>query len=137
MSKEPTRMLKKKTKEDDNTEYKIVQLYQYRAKVLRVVDADTIDAAVDVGFGITMKQRFRINDWDAPETWKPRNEDEKAHGKAATARAIELLIDKDVLLKSTKVAGIYGRFGADVWLEDGRSYTEVMINEGFTKRKNY
>lgn len=137
MAKEPKPMLKKKDKKEDNTEYQVVQLYQYKAKVLRVVDADTIDAAVDVGFGITMKQRFRINNWDAPETFRPRNEGEYAHGKAATERAIELLIDKDVLLKSTKVAGIYGRFGADVWLEDGRSFTEVMINEGFTKRKNY
>jgi micrococcal nuclease len=139
MGKDPKPMLKKRKKDKpkDLPEYQNIELYQYKAKVLRVVDADTIDAAVDVGFGITMSQRFRINDWDAPETWKPRNEAEKAHGKAATARAVELLIDKDVLLKSTKVAGIYGRFGADVWLEDGRSYTEVMINEGYTKQKNY
>jgi endonuclease YncB( thermonuclease family) len=52
-------------------------------------------------------------------------------------RAIELLMDKDILLKSTKVAGIYGRFGADVWLEDGSNFAEVMINEGFTKKKTY
>ena len=123
--------------EDPTSEYKIVELYQYKAKILRVVDADTVDAAVDVGFGITMTQRFRLNDYDAPETWKPRNEKEKQHGKEATERAIELLIDKDVLIKSTKVAGIYGRFGATIWLEDGRNYAEVMISEGFSKKKNY
>ena len=112
-------------------------LYQYKGKILRVVDADTVDAAVDVGFGITMTQRFRINDYDAPETYRPRNEAEKKHGKAATARAIELHMGKDIFIKSTKVAGIYGRFGADIWLEDGRKFTEVMINEGFSKKKNY
>ena len=133
-------MLKKLSKKEDLDnlpEYQHIELYQYKAKVIRVVDADTIDAAVDMGFGIIMHQRFRIDDWDAPETFRPRNEAEKAHGKAATERAIELLMDKDILLKSTKVAGIYGRFGATIWLEDGSNYSEVMISEGFTKKKNY
>lgn len=135
--KESTIFKVRREKDDTPGEYKVIELYQYKGKVLRVVDADTVDAAVDMGFGITMTQRFRINDWDAPETWKPRNEAEKAHGKAATERAIELLMNKDILLKSTKVAGIYGRFGATIWLEDGSNYAEVMISEGFTKKKNY
>lgn len=123
--------------EDPTSEYKVIELYQYKGKILRVVDADTVDAAVDMGFGITMTQRFRLNDYDAPETWKPRNEAEKKHGKEATARAIELLIDKEILIKSTKVAGIYGRFGATIWLEDGRNFAEVMISEGFSKKEKY
>jgi micrococcal nuclease len=133
-------MLKKRSKKEDIDnlpEYQNIELYQYKAKVVRIVDADTIDAAVDVGFGLIMHQRFRINDWDAPETWRPRNEAEKKHGAEATARATQLLLDKDILLKSTKVAGIYGRFGATIWLEDGSNYSEVMIAEGFTKKKNY
>ena len=142
MSKEPEPMLKKRDKKKDNDldnlpEYENIQLYQYKAKIIRVVDADTVDADVDVGFGLTMRQRFRLNDYDAPETFRPRNEAEKIHGKKATERAIELLIDKDILLKSTKVAGIYGRFGADIWLEDGRNFVEVMISEGYEKKENY
>jgi len=129
--------VRRKKDEDTNSKYKVIELYQYRAEILRVVDADTVDAAVDAGFGITMTQRFRLNDYDAPETFRPRNEAEKIHGKAATERAIELLMGKKILLKSTKVAGIYGRFGATIWLEDGRDFTEVMINEGFSKRKDY
>jgi len=139
MSKEKSTAFKVRRKKDEDTEseYKIIELYQYKGKVVRVVDADTVDAAVDMGFGIVMHQRFRINDWDAPETFRPRNEAEKKHGTEATERAIELLMDKEILLKSTKVAGIYGRFGATIWLEDGRDYAEVMINEGFTKKKDY
>ena len=140
MSKEPKPMLKRRNQKnnvDNLPEYENIQLYQYKAKVIRVVDADTVDADVDVGFGLTMRQRFRVNNFDAPETFRPRNEAEKIHGEKAKERAIELLIDKDILLKSTKVAGIYGRFGADIWLEDGRSFVEVMINEGFEKQKNY
>ena len=133
-------MLKKRSKKDELEnlpEYKNIELYQYKAKVIRVVDADTVDAAVDAGFGLTMTQRFRVNDYDAPETWRPRNEAEKQHGREATVRATQLLIGQDVLLKSTKVAGIYGRFGATIWLEDGSNFAEVMINEGYSKKEDY
>lgn len=129
--------VRRKKGEDSDGEFKIIDLYQYRGKIIKVVDADTVDASVDVGFGLTMSQRFRLNDYDAPETWRPRNEAEKIHGKKATARAIELLMDKHILIKSTKVAGIYGRFGATIWLEDGRDFAEVMISEGFSKKKDY
>ena len=140
MAKEKTysfKVRKPKTKDTDEIEYKIIDLYQYKGKIDRVVDADTVDASLDLGFGITMTQRFRINDYDAPETWKPRNEAEKAHGKEATARAIELLVGKEVLFQSSKVPGIYGRYGATIWLEDGQNYAEVMISEGFSKKETY
>ena len=114
-----------------------VELYIYKGKVIRVVDGDTIDAELDLGFGITMKQRFRMNDYDAPETWRPRNEAEEKHGQAAKKRAEELLLGKLIYLKSSKVPGIYGRYGATIWLEDGRDFVEIMISEGFEKRDEY
>lgn len=127
----------KKNKYEELKEYKNFELYQYKAKVIRIVDGDTLDAEVDLGFGITMTQRFRIENYDAPETWRPKSEEEELHGKKATARAIELLIGKDVLIRSTKVAGVYGRFGATIWLEDGRNFAEVMISEDLEKHKDY
>lgn len=114
-----------------------VELYVYKGVVTRVVDADTVDAELDLGFGITMAQRFRINDYDAPETFRPRNEAEKIHGKEATERANELLMGKTLYFKSSKVPGIYGRYGATIWLEDGKDYAEIMISEGFSKKENY
>lgn len=113
------------------------ELYKYKAKVLRVVDADTFDMEVDLGFGLKMEQRFRINDYDAPETWRPKSDAEEAHGNMATARAEELVMDKDITIRSTKVPGIYGRWGADVWLEDGRNYIDVMFAEGLEKLDKY
>lgn len=114
-----------------------IEPYQYKAQIKRVVDADTVDAAVDLGFGIIISQRFRIEDYDAPETYRPRNEAEKLHGKAATMKAIELLMSKNILMQSSKVPGIYGRYSAKIQLEDGRDFAEVMISEGFSKRENY
>jgi len=127
----------KNGKKQDEIEYKVIELYQYKGKIVRVVDADTFDASLDLGFGISIEQRFRVNDYDAPETWRPRNEAENIHGKAATARAIELLMGKDLLFESTKVPGIYGRFGATIWLKDGSNYAQVMISEGFSKKEEY
>lgn len=113
------------------------RLYQYKGKVIRVVDADTVDAELELGFGITMTQRFRIENYDAPETWRPRNDLEAKHGEQATARAVELLMDKELLFRSSKIPGIYGRYGATIWLEDGHDFAEVMISEGFSKQEEY
>jgi micrococcal nuclease len=139
MIKKELPVYKKNTEEKvkELKEYQNFELYQYKAKVIRIVDADTLDAEVDLGFGITMTQRFRIENYDAPETWRPKSEAESIHGKKATERAMELLMGKDILIKSTKVAGVYGRFGATIWLEDGRNFIDVMISEGLEKKKDY
>ena len=95
-------------------EYKLDPFFVYAAKILRVVDGDTVDALIDIGFGMSTKQRLRIDDFDAPESWRPRNEAEKIHGEAAKARAKELLEGKDVIVNTSKAVGIYGRYGASI-----------------------
>ena len=64
--------------------------YVYRGKLERVVDGDTIDALIDVGFDIWIKKRIRYNGID---TWESRTRDlaEKAKGLEAKARNKELL----------------------------------------------
>jgi len=111
--------------------------YKYNGRVTRVVDADTVDAELDLGFGITMKQRFRIDEYDAPETWRPRNEAEKKHGEEATTRAIQLLAEEDLVFITSKTIGIYGRYGAQIRLKDGKDYGNTMIAEGFSKKETY
>jgi len=122
---------------DEKLDYRLETFYKYKGKVLRVVDADTVDAELELGFGITMTQRFRIDSFDAPETWRPRNEAEKIHGKEATQRAIQLLAEEELIFVTSKTAGIYGRYGAQIFLKDGRDYAEVMIQEGFEKKNEY
>jgi endonuclease YncB( thermonuclease family) len=121
----------------DKLEYKIEGAYKYKGRVLRVVDADTVDAVLDLGFCLTVEQRFRIDGFDAPETWRPRNEAEAAHGERATKRAVELLMNYDLIFCTSKTAGIYGRYGAQIFLPDGRDYANLMIYEGFEKRPEY
>ena len=67
-------------------------MFEYSAKVVRVVDGDTLDAEIDIGFDVFVKKRIRLYGID---TWESRTRDleEKEKGLAAKARLIELLED--------------------------------------------
>ena len=105
--------------------------YIYRAKLDRVVDGDTIDAMIDVGFNIWIKKRIRYMGVD---TWESRTRDlaEKKKGLAAKARNKELLEKVSAKsgyfrLKSHGV-GKYGRVLGEIFIQDseGKQYN---INE--------
>jgi micrococcal nuclease len=98
-----------------------MEKYIYRGKLDRVVDGDTIDAMIDVGFNIWLKKRVRFKGID---TWESRTRDlaEKAKGLEAKARLIELL-DKVsekpgfFRIKSYGV-GKYGRLLGEIFIMD-------------------
>tara|TARA_R100001015_G_C4626782_1_gene185970 strand:+ start:1203 stop:1592 length:390 start_codon:yes stop_codon:yes gene_type:complete len=111
--------------------------YVYRGKLERVVDGDTIDALIDVGFDIWIKKRIRYKGIDCWES-RTRDLEEKKKGLAAKERNKELLksvSSKPGLfrLKSYGV-GKYGRVLGEIFIEDidGKQYNinETLINEG-------
>ena len=69
-------------------------MYTYKAKLLRVVYGDTIDAEIDLGFKIYIKERIRLAGIDTPET-RTRNLMEKTWGQEAKKRVVELLDETD------------------------------------------
>ena len=114
-----------------------MEKYIYRGKLERVVDGDTIDALIDVGFDIWIKKRIRYSGID---TWESRTRDlaEKAKGLEAKARNKELLMEVSskpgyFRLKSFGV-GKYGRVLGEIYIEDdeGKQYNinETLITEG-------
>ena len=111
-------------------------MYNYKAIVTRVVDGDTFDATVDLGFGVFKKHRFRLKDVDTPETWRPKTETEKKHGLAATQYVIELIEHKSVTLSSVKSA-VYSRYEAYVTLQDGSDLGTLLVENGFEKLPLY
>lgn len=112
-------------------------MYQYRAYVHNIVDGDTFDAKVDLGFYIQTDLRFRVENIDTPEIYGVKHESEEyARGIEATQRAEELLLNKWVIIESTKL-GIYGRWGAKVYLEDKRLYGDIIREEGLGKKDNH
>lgn len=122
---------------ENKYDYTINEFYRYKGYVKRVVDGDTVDAVLDLGFGMTTTQRLRIDAFDAPESWRPKSEAEKIHGEAAKARAIELLMGKELIFHTSKDIGVYGRYGASIILPDGTKFKDIMIREGFQKKETY
>ena len=110
-------------------------MYEYKAELDRVVDGDTVDVDIDLGFGIWLKkERVRVMGIDTPES-RTSDPVEKVFGKAASARLKEL-IEHDCILCTTKDRsgeddrGKYGRVLGDFRLSDGRMATDVLIEEG-------
>ena len=73
-------------------------MYEYKCKVIRVVDGDTVDVDIDLGFGVWLhKERVRIIGMDTPES-RTRDKEEKKYGLAAKAELKVLLDDDDIKL---------------------------------------
>ena len=110
-------------------------MYEYKVKVVRVIDGDTVDVDIDLGFGIWLrKERVRIMGIDTPES-RTRDKVEKKFGLASKAKLKELLKDGAILKtevskKGEDMKGKFGRILGDFILDDGRKVTEVLIDEG-------
>ena len=108
---------------------------EYDVHVVKVVDGDTVDVDIDLGFGICLKdERVRIMGIDTPES-RTRDKVEKIFGLAAKNRLYELL-SKDAKLVTTEdksgedMKGKFGRILGDFRAADGRMITEIMAAEG-------
>ena len=105
-------------------------MFEYSAKVVRVVDGDTLDAEIDIGFDVFVKKRIRLYGID---TWESRTRDleEKEKGLAAKARLIELLEDNGnkFVLQSHEL-GKYGRVLGSIILDDDRDACDILMEEG-------
>ena len=109
----------------------------YKAHVYNVVDGDTFDAKVDIGFGMTKDLRVRLANIDTAETWRPQNEEERIHGQKATDRVTELILNKDIWI-FFEGTGSFGRHLGTVWLEDEDNYLyKILIEEDLEKRDEY
>jgi micrococcal nuclease len=115
-------------------------MYEYKTKVVKIVDGDTVDVDIDLGFGVWLKkERVRIMGIDTPES-RTRDKVEKKFGLASKAR-LKSLLGKDPVLKtqvSKKGEDMKGKFGrilgdftvydsnVDAW----RPVTQILVEEG-------
>ena len=111
------------------------QQNEYDVTVVKVVDGDTVDVDIDLGFKIQLKdERVRIMGIDTPES-RTSDKVEKLFGLAAKERLYSLL-EKDAKLITTEdksgedMKGKFGRILGDFRAADGRLVTEIMIEEG-------
>ena len=104
-------------------------MYEYRCKVVHIVDGDTVDVDIDLGFGVWMKkQRIRLYGIDTPES-RTRDLEEKKYGLAAKAYLTGMLDDEaGIILKTYKdKEGKFGRILGELWrITD---FADQSINE--------
>ena len=114
-------------------------MYEYKIKSIEhIVDGDTFDCMVDLGFSILHKIRVRMYGINTPES-RTRDLEEKARGLASKKRLIELLEqhEGDLILQTNK-KGKYGRYLGTVFADqnagDGQEQTNInrqLIEEGY------
>ena len=103
-------------------------MYEYSCEVKRVVDGDTVDVVLDLGFDILYKCRVRLYGIDTPES-RTRNKDEKARGKMATVFLKEAIEKGEKVVIQTKLKDSRGKFGrvlGDV-VVDGVNINQLMV----------
>ena len=106
-------------------------MYTYKVTVKKVIDGDTVDVDIDLGFGVVLrKERVRIMGIDTEES-RTRDKVEDLFGELAKARLKEILGKQTVLVcKKYDAKGKFGRILGDFQTKDGRMVTDVLIREG-------
>lgn len=126
----------------------MTDLYTYRATCVRVIDGDTLELDVDLGFGVTKRDKFRLLGIDTPETHgRAKGSAEWEHGERATALVFDLLHSGPTAEEWNRLPltirthrdkqGKYGRYLVEVTLPDGRDLAAVLRAEGMEKRESY
>ena len=101
-------------------------MFKYNAIVDYVVDGDTVDLSIDLGFDIWHKTRVRLLGLDTPEKWHP-------YGKVVKQYVIEQLQGKEVQIVSTK-QDKYGRYLVQIYLPKmEKTFNQHLINENMAK----
>ena len=111
-------------------------MYEYKCKVRKVVDGDTVDIDIDLGFGIWLNdERVRIIGIDTPES-RTSDPIEKIFGMAAKERVQHLLSNESVLISKVKgdgneeMRGKFGRILGDFRTPQGDLLTSKLMAEG-------
>ena len=104
-------------------------MYEYQAELTRIVDGDTLDCIIDIGFSVFVKKRIRLHGID---TWESRTRDleEKKKGLASIARLKDLI--KENVNHFTLISyelGKYGRVLGEILLDDDRNVNDILIEE--------
>jgi micrococcal nuclease len=111
-------------------------MYEYRCTVVKIIDGDTVDVDIDLGFGVWLKkERIRLYGIDTPES-RTRDLEEKKYGLAAKEFLTGMLDDEGgVVLKTHKDAeGKFGRILGELWRTT--DYADKSINEYLIEKRH-
>jgi micrococcal nuclease len=109
-------------------------MYTYEIELIRVLDGDTIDAYIDLGFHVKVKKRVRLSGINAPET-RTRDKEEKRRGIASKERLKIILEQCDKIRLVSHGVGKYGRCLGTLY-NDEESINDQLIREGHATAYN-
>ena len=115
-------------------------MYEYKATVLKIVDGDTLDLDINLGFRVHVRHRVRLKGVDTPEIYGVRHDSEEYRkGQEASKFVkewIEKCPDKTVLVRSEKDhQGKYGRWIVTILSEDGvKNLNEDLVASGHAEK---
>ena len=92
-------------------------MFEYKVKLIKVIDGDTVDLEVDLGFGMKFQERFRLYGINAPET-RTRNKEEKTKGMKTKAWLRDLLNNNpdSLFIRTHKdKKGKFGRYLCEIF----------------------
>lgn len=100
-------------------------MYEYRASVKKIVDADTLDLVIDLGFHIFVTKRVRLIGLDAPEKFTEQGKIAKQFVENAAP------VNSSVIIQ-TKIDSLdkYGRILAEIFLNNNKSLNKMLLNNG-------
>ena len=110
-------------------------MHEYKVNILKVVDGDTVDVDIDLGFGMWLRnERVRVMGIDTPES-RTSDKIEKIFGLAAKNRLISLLgaeaiLHTQVSKKGEDMKGKFGRILGNFRTTDGEHCADILIEEG-------
>ena len=103
-------------------------MYEYNCKVKRVVDGDTVDVVIDLGFDIHFATRVRLYGMDTPES-RTRNKDEKVRGYMSKDFLEEWMEKDDVVIRTRRdKKGKFGRVLGEMFVR-GENINKLMVQE--------
>ena len=104
-------------------------MYEYKCKLVKVVDGDTIDVDIDLGFGVWMRnQRIRLYGIDTPES-RTSDKVEKVYGNAAKDFLVNWTDAGDLTLKTFKDGkGKFGRILGEIWFGGTYNINQILVD---------
>ena len=104
-------------------------MYEYKCKMVKVIDGDTVDVDIDLGFGVWMRdQRIRLYGIDTPES-RTSDDQEKVYGLAAKDFVVKWTNAGDLSLKTFKDdRGKFGRILGEIWYGEKHNVNQLLVD---------
>ena len=116
-------------------------MYKYKAKVERVIDGDTLEVTIDLGFKITTVQKLRLAGINTPETYNVKKNSEEYQKGMLSKNYVEKRISENnnmILIETEKVPEKYGRYVTKVWLENpDKTLNDELVEKGLAVYVQY